>query len=80
MELPIDEIAMENCILFLWCPNPKVGEAIDVVRAWGFHYRTNFVWVKDRIGMGYYNRQKHEMLMIAVKGNMPTRDTGNRFP
>jgi len=80
MKLPIDEIAMGNCILFLWCPNPKVGEAIDVVRAWGFNYRTNFVWVKDRIGMGYYNRQKHEMLMIAVKGTTPTPDPGNRPP
>ena len=80
MKLPINEIAMENCILFLWCPNPKVGEAIDVVKAWGFDYRTNSVWVKDRIGMGYYNRQQHEMLMIAVKGNMPTPDPVNRPP
>lgn len=79
-KFPVDEIAMKDCILFLWCPNPKVGEAVDVIKAWGFDYRTNFVWVKDRIGMGYYNRQKHEMLMIAVKGKMLTPVPENRFP
>lgn len=77
--LPIDEIAMSRCILFLWCPNPKMGEAVEVIRSWGFNYRTNFVWVKDRMGQGYYTRQQHEMLMIAVRGDMPAPDPENRF-
>ncbi|MEM2857302.1 MAG: MT-A70 family methyltransferase, partial [Candidatus Nitrosocaldaceae archaeon] len=34
-------------------------------------YKTNMVWVKDRIGTGYYVRNKHELLLIAVKGDIP---------
>lgn len=77
--LPVSEIALDDCILFLWCPSPKVGEAIDAIRAWGFNYRTNFIWVKDRIGMGYYNRQRHELLLVAIKGNIPVPAPENRF-
>lgn len=77
--LPIDQISMSRCVLFLWSPNPKVDEALEVIESWGFKYRTNFAWVKDRIGQGYYARQKHEMLMIAVRGDMHTPDPENRF-
>lgn len=66
--LPVQDIADEDCVLFLWATNPKLAEAMDVIRAWGFTYRTNMVWVKDKIGMGYYARQQHELLLVAVKG------------
>ena len=61
----------ENCVLFLWAPSPKVVEATTVLQQWGFTYRTSMVWVKDRIGVGYYARQRHEWLLIGVKGSMP---------
>src|SRR5690606_14895132 len=64
--------ATEDAILFLWVTSPKLEEGIAVVNAWGFTYRTCMVWVKDKIGMGYYARQKHELLLICTRGNMPT--------
>jgi N6-adenosine-specific RNA methylase IME4 len=42
---------------------------MSVIEAWGFLYRTCAVWVKDRIGMGYYFRQQHELLLVATRGN-----------
>ena len=41
-----------------------------VMDAWGFEYRSNFVWAKDRFGTGYWNRNKHELLLIGVKGEV----------
>lgn len=71
-KLPIGSLADDNCVLFLWATNPKLREALRVVEAWGFEYKTNMVWVKDKIGMGYYARQKHEILLIATKGDHMT--------
>lgn len=69
--LPIDTIAERDCVLFIWATSPKLLEAMQVLTAWGFEYRTNGVWVKDKIGMGYYFRQQHELLLIATRGNIP---------
>lgn len=75
-ELPIP--AEEDAILFLWATNPKVREALKVIEAWGFEYRTNMVWVKDKWGMGYYIRGQHELLLIARKGDLPLPKEENR--
>lgn len=64
--------AAPDSLLFLWATNPKLEEAFSVINAWGFSYRTNLVWIKDKIGMGYYFRQQHELLLVAKKGNFPT--------
>ena len=70
--LPVaSKIAARDCVLFLWATSPKLREAMDVIDAWGFAYRTCMVWVKDKIGMGYYARQRHELLLIATRGNVP---------
>jgi len=61
--------ADDDALLFLWAPAPKLEEALEVMRAWGFSYRTCMVWVKDKIGMGYYVRVKHELLLIGVRGD-----------
>jgi ParB/RepB/Spo0J family partition protein len=70
----------EDAVLLLWATNPKLEEAFQVIKAWGFNYRTNFVWVKDKIGMGYWNRSKHELLLIATRGKPKPPDPENRFP
>ena len=77
-ELPINGLADNDCVLFMWATNPKLREALRVIEAWGFEYKTNMVWVKDKIGMGYYARQKHELLLIATKGNPGTPEPKNR--
>lgn len=65
-----DVPAADDAVLFMWATNPKLGEALELIDAWGFSYRTNAVWVKDRIGMGYYVRAQHELLLIARRGEM----------
>ena len=64
--------AADDCALFLWATAPKLAEAVSVVDAWGFDYRTCLVWVKPRLGMGYYFRTHHELLLLALKGNLGT--------
>ena len=59
----------DNSILFLWVTSPKLEEGLQVIKAWNFEYKTSMVWVKDKIGMGYYVRGRHELLLIATKGN-----------
>jgi len=76
--LPVSELATPDAVLFLWATSPKLAEAMTVIEKWGFTYRTCMVWVKDRIGMGYYARQRHELLLIAVRGSLPVPESANR--
>ena len=64
MELPSDD----NAVLYLWATSPKLLEAIKVMEAWGFKYKTHAIWDKEKIGMGYWFRGQHELLMVGVKG------------
>jgi N6-adenosine-specific RNA methylase IME4 len=45
--------------------------ALKVIEAWGFEYKSQFVWVKDRVGTGYWVRSQHELLLIATRGQIP---------
>lgn len=61
----------ENAALFLWATNPFVPQALRVIEAWGFVYKTNLVWVKrdlERPGTGFYVRGRHELLLLATRG------------
>jgi N6-adenosine-specific RNA methylase IME4 len=84
--MTLDEIkglaipAADNSVLFLWVTSPKLTEGLDVMSAWGFDYRTCMVWVKDKIGMGYYARQQHELLLIGRRGSLPVPDPEDRPP
>jgi len=76
LEIP----AADNAVLFLWAPPPKLPEALEVMRAWGFRYVTCAVWDKEKIGMGYWFRQQHELLLVGVKGNFSPPPPDKRFP
>lgn len=76
--LPVETVCMSDAVLFLWATPPKVEEALTVLRAWGFRYRTCMVWVKDKIGMGYYCRQRHELLLIGTRGEPVTPNPPDR--
>lgn len=76
--LSVGSIATADAVLFLWATSPKLAEAMSVVTAWGFTYRTCLVWVKDQIGMGYYARQQHELLLVATRGELPVPEPANR--
>lgn len=68
--LPIRDLAGEDAVLFLWVTNPFLEDGLKVCRAWGFEYKTNMVWVKNRgPGIGWFTQGRHELLFIATKGN-----------
>jgi N6-adenosine-specific RNA methylase IME4 len=68
--LPVQDLATDETILFLWATNPLLPEALQVMRAWGFEYKTNIAWVKDRgRGWGWWLRSKHELLLIGVRSD-----------
>ena len=69
--LPVSDLATEDAILYLWATAPKLGECFDVIKAWGFEYRTNLVWDKEKMGMGYHARNQHELLLVCKRGNIP---------
>ena len=60
----------DNAVLFLWATAPKLDEALQVMRAWRFNYRTCAVWDKEVIGMGYWFRNQHELLLVGVRGDV----------
>lgn len=70
--------AADDAVLLMWATSPKLREAFEVLDAWGFTYVTSMVWVKDRIGMGYYARSRHELLLIAKRGALPVPDPEDR--
>jgi N6-adenosine-specific RNA methylase IME4 len=72
-------IAADDCVLFLWATVPMLPNALGVMAAWGFEYRSHFVWAKDRIGTGYWNRNKHELLLVGAKGNIPAPAPGMQW-
>ena len=66
-------------MLFLWATAPMLPEALEVMAAWGFEYRTNFVWAKDRAGTGYWARNQHEHLLVGVRGDVPAPAPGAQW-
>lgn len=72
-KMGIPEITKENCVLFLWATNAMLEDALRVVKSWGFAYKTNMVWIKDKETygkLGFYVMGKHELLLICTKGKM----------
>ncbi len=55
-------------------------QALEVASAWGFAYKSDFVWVKDRAGTGYWSRNRHEFLLIGAKGHVPAPAMGTQWP
>ena len=74
--LPIKDFAADNCMLFLWVTFPNLQEGLDVIKAWGFKYKTlGFSWIKTNknngkpfFGIGYYTKSNCEVCLIGVKG------------
>ena len=82
--LPIKNISGEDCVLFLWVTYPTLPRAFEVIKAWGFEYKTvAFTWVKQDksgmgiyLGMGYWTRSNAEICLLATKGN-PKRENAD---
>ena len=69
-QLNVKDLAAENSALFMWATNPQLEYALRLMNSWGFKYKTNLVWVKDRHTAGFYVFGKHELLLIGVRGSM----------
>ena len=76
----VADIAENDSTLYLWTTSPKLLEAFKVIDAWGFEYKTCAVWDKQKIGMGYYFRQRHELLLVATKGSPGVPEPSTRPP
>ena len=75
-QLPVSEVAADKCHLYLWVPNALLPEGLEVMKAWGFEYKTNIVWEKvrkddmpDGRGVGFYFRNVTELLLFGIKGD-----------
>jgi N6-adenosine-specific RNA methylase IME4 len=68
-QLPVPGVLARSAALFLWSPLCKVAEAISVLEAWGFRYKSQWAWVKPSITMGYYGRNRHEVVLIGTRGS-----------
>ena len=83
--LPVAEAAEARAHLYLWIPNALILEGLDVMRRWGFNYKTNLVWHKvrkdggpDGRGVGFYFRNVTELVLFGVRGSMRTLAPGRR--
>ena len=57
-----------NSVCYMWATAPKLLEALDVLSAWGFTYKSQMAWDKEIMGMGYWFRGQHELLLVGTKG------------
>jgi N6-adenosine-specific RNA methylase IME4 len=83
---PTDEIAAikvpaaKHCVLFLWATAAMLPDALTVMQAWGFTYKAHCIWNKDKKGIGYWFRGKHELLLVGVRGDIPAPAHGTQWP
>lgn len=68
--MPIGELAAEQCHLHLWITNAFLFDAPKIFDAWGFEFKSSFVWVKPQIGMGNYWRNSHEIMLLGIRGGL----------
>ena len=79
--LPVEQLADDDCVLFMWTTVPFLRDCFSVLDAWGFTYKTvAFTWVKQNkksdsffTGMGYYTRANAEYCLLATKGKILER-------
>jgi N6-adenosine-specific RNA methylase IME4 len=76
--IPVPKITAKDCVLLLWATVPMLPDALKVMAAWGFTYKSSFVWVKDKIGLGFWNRNQHELLLLGTRGHIPAPPPGLR--
>ncbi len=67
--MPVSELAADDAHLHLWTTNAFLFDAKRVIDAWGFEYRSVFVWVKPQMGIGNYWRVSHEFLLLGIRGD-----------
>jgi N6-adenosine-specific RNA methylase IME4 len=75
----VPSIAADDCVLALCATVPMLPQALEVMQAWGFEYRSHCVWLKSKVSTGYWFRNVHELLLIGVKGDVPAPAPGEQW-
>jgi N6-adenosine-specific RNA methylase IME4 len=93
-KLPVSDLAAEDCVLFMWACWPSIPDALDIIKAWGFEYKTcGFDWMKAhagqiemfrddadvQVGMGYWTRANSEPCLLATRGKPKRRNADVRM-
>lgn len=75
LQLPVKDVTAAQAHLYLWVPNALLPEGLQVMKAWGFEYKTNIIWEKirkdgepDGRGVGFYFRNVTEVLLFGIRG------------
>ena len=83
MEFPVAQLALPQSHLYLWVPNALILEGLEVMKRWGFTYKTNLVWHKvrkdggpDGRGVGFYFRNVTELVLFGIRGSIRTLAPG----
>lgn len=83
LELPVNRLAAARAHLYLWVPNALISEGLEVMKRWGFKYKTNIIWYKirkdggpDGRGVGFYFRNVTELVLFGIRGSMRTLNSG----
>jgi len=72
LSLKVPDICSEDCLIFMWSTGPFLAESIDLIRGWGFQYKTmGFVWDKDVNLPGFYTMGRNEFCLIGKRGRIP---------
>lgn len=70
--LKVQDLCKKDCLLFLWSSSPHLPQAIELMEAWGFEYKTiAFVWDKQRVNPGYYTMSQCEVCLVGKRGKIP---------
>jgi N6-adenosine-specific RNA methylase IME4 len=80
---PVADIAADDSVLFLWATAPMLPQALEVMAAWGFVYKSHVIWHKQRAGeqhgTGYWFLGEHELLLVGTRGNVPAPAPGTQW-
>jgi N6-adenosine-specific RNA methylase IME4 len=72
----VQRLAADKAIIFMWTTSPRLPEALELMRAYGFEYRTSAIWCKEgKAGLGHWLRNQHEQLLVGLRGKFPTPPT-----
>lgn len=75
--LPVQRIALHDSVLFLWSTTAHLKEALSVIDAWGFQYKTHLIWDKESHNYGPYTSVQHEILLLATRGACTPEKSGS---
>jgi N6-adenosine-specific RNA methylase IME4 len=77
--LPVGELFHRDAALFLWATVPMLPQALEVLQAWDFTYKSGVCWDKVVDGTGFWFRNRHELLLLGVRGRVPAPAPGTQW-